>query len=54
VAARRFRLVVVTATKEKAAAIRQALDQHEAPHGLQLHFSILPDLLSLAMRRSDA
>jgi hypothetical protein len=54
VAAQRFRLIVVTATKEKAAAIRKALDQHEVPPGLQLHFSIVPDLLSLAARRSDA
>ncbi len=54
VAAQRFRLIIITATKEKTAAVRKALDQHEAPRTLQLHFSIVPDLLSLAARHSDA
>lgn len=53
-AAGRFRLVVITATKEKAAALRQSLDQHDWPSGLRIHFSIVPDLLSLTARTHDA
>jgi len=53
-AAGRFRLVVVTATKEKAAALRQSLDQHDWPSGLRIHFSVVPDLLSLTARTHDA
>ena len=53
-AAGRFRLVVITATKEKAAALRQSLDQHDWPTGLRIHFSVVPDLLSLTVRTHDA
>jgi len=53
-AAGRFRLVVVTATKEKAAALRQSLDQHDWPSGLRIHCSVVPDLLSLTARTHDA
>lgn len=47
-----FRLVVVTGTTEKAAAIRDALDQHSWPPGLQLHLAVIPDLLQLTARLS--
>jgi hypothetical protein len=50
----RFRLVVITATKEKAAALRQSLDQHDWPSGFRIHFSVVPDLLSLTLRKHDA
>ena len=49
-----FRLVVVTATKEKSAAIRQALDRHDWPSGFALHPSIVPQLLSLTASRHHA
>jgi hypothetical protein len=49
-----FRLVVVTATKEKSASIRQALDRHDWPIGLALHLSIVPQLLSLTASRHHA
>jgi hypothetical protein len=49
-----FRLVIITATPEKAAAVRQALDRHELPSGLLLHFSIIPQLLSLTASRKNA
>lgn len=47
-----FRLVVVTGTTEKAAAIRDSLDQHCWPDGLQLHLAVVPDLLQLTARIS--
>ena len=50
----RFRLVVITATKEKATAVRQALDRHDWPDGLLIHFSIVPQLLSLTASRNHA
>lgn len=53
-ARRQFRLVVITATKEKAAAVRQALDRHDWPTGLLIHFSVVPQLLSLTASRNHA
>jgi len=47
VAQQRFRLVVITATPEKAVALRQALDRHDWPAGLLMHLSIVPRLLTL-------
>lgn len=44
---RRFRLVVVTGTSEKATAIQAAIDQHVWPDGLQIHLVVIPDLLLL-------
>ena len=54
VAKRQFRLVIVTATKEKAAAVRQALDRHDWPTGLLVHYSVVPQLLSLTASRNHA
>jgi hypothetical protein len=54
VAQSRFRLVVITATKEKAAAVRQALERHDWPTGLLIHFSVIPKLLSLTTSRNHA
>ena len=54
VARHEFRLVVITATKQKAAAVRQALDRHGLPNDLLLHFSVLPQLLSLTAIRTHA
>ena len=45
-----FRLVVVTATAEKAAGIREALDRHRWPQGLSIHIAVVPDLLLLTVR----
>lgn len=42
-----LRLVVITATQEKAAAVRQALARHDWPDGVLLHFSVIPQLLNL-------
>ena len=50
----RFRLVVITGMKEKADAIREALDRQKWPTGFQLHCSIVTDLLFLTARKSDA
>jgi hypothetical protein len=47
-------MVVVTATKEKSVAIRQALDRHDWPTGLSLHLSVVPHLLSLTVSRHHA
>ncbi len=43
-----FRLVVITATREKSVSLRKALDRHDWPAGLAIHFSILPELLTLS------
>jgi hypothetical protein len=50
----RFRVVLLTGTKEKAAAIRQALDRHDWPTGLTFHFTVVSDLLSLTASRHHA
>jgi hypothetical protein len=44
---RRFRLVVITGTREKSATIRQSLDRHDWPRGLAIHLSVVPQLLSI-------
>ena len=54
VAQGRFRLVIITATKEKAAAVQRALDRHGWPAGLLVHFSVVPQLLSLTASRNHA
>lgn len=54
VATGRFRLVVITATPEKAAAVRQALDRHVWPSGLRIHASVLPQLLPFTARGRNA
>ena len=41
------RLVVVTGTTEKAAAIGDALDSHIWPDGLAIHLAVVPELLQL-------
>ena len=46
----RFRLVIVTATRDKATAIRQALDDHLWPTGMQFHLAVVSDLLLLTAR----
>ena len=47
VAQHHFRLVVITATREKAAAVRQALERHDLFPGLPVHLPVVPQLLSL-------
>ncbi len=49
-----FRLVVISATTEKAAAIQQALHGHLWPAGLRIHLAVIPELLPLLPRCSDA
>ena len=50
VAQGQFRLVVITATSEKSRAVRQALQSHDWPKGLLVHFSVVPQLLSVSAR----
>lgn len=50
----RFRLVLITATPEKGAALRLALDRHDWPRGLLLHLSVIPELLMLQARSNHA
>lgn len=50
----RFRLVLVTATSDKAKAVRSALERHDWPSGFKLHFSIVSQLLSLTVRQHHA
>jgi len=50
----KFRLVVITSTPAKAAALRQAIDRHDWPADFPIHFSIVADLLSLTARNHDA
>lgn len=54
VAAGRFRLVVITATKEKSSAIKLALDRHDRPDGLRLHASVIPGLIHFIFGASRA
>lgn len=49
-----FRLVVVTCTQEKSAAISSALNHHLWPDGLMIHLAIVPDLIFLTARLNDA
>lgn len=50
----RFRLVVITATSTKAAAIRRSFDGRDWPGSLLVHFSVIPQLLTLTARQSNA
>jgi hypothetical protein len=50
----KLRLVIITSTADKASALRQAIDRHDWPMELPIHFSIVPDLLSLTARKHDA
>ena len=54
VAAGQFRLVVITSTSGKVAAIRRALNHHLWPPGLLVHFSVVPQLLSLGASANHA
>jgi hypothetical protein len=45
-----FRVVVVTATTDKAASIQLALQGHLWPAGLRFHFAVVPQLLPLLPR----
>jgi hypothetical protein len=54
VAQSQFRLVVITATREKAVAIQQAMNRHEWPSGLTIHLSVVSHLLSLIARTHHA
>ena len=54
VAARQFRLVVITSTTGKVAAIQRALNLHPWPSGLLIHFSVVPQLLSLGTSANHA
>jgi hypothetical protein len=54
VARGQFRLVVITATREKAAAIRQAMNRREWPNGLAIHLSVVSQLFSLTARTHHA
>jgi hypothetical protein len=49
----RFRLVVITGTAPKAAAIEAALNQHVWPDGLQFHLAVVPDLVLLIGSTND-
>ena len=49
----RFRLVVITGTAQKAAAIEAALNQHVWPDGLQFHLAVVPDLVLLIASTND-
>jgi len=50
----KFRLVIITSTPDKASALRQAIERHDWPMELPIHFSIVPDLLSLTARKHNA
>ena len=49
-----FRLVIVTATAQKAASLRLALDHHVWPVGIQFHLAVVPDLLIILGASKDA
>jgi len=49
----RFRVVVVTATTDKAAAIQLAIQGHLWPAGLRFHFAVVTQLLPLLPRCFD-
>ncbi len=49
-----FRLAVITTTSAKAAAIRQSLDRRDWPGGLMIHFSVIPELLTIMTSHSNA
>lgn len=52
--ANRFRLVVITSTSGKVTAIQRSLDLHTWPRGLQIHFSIVPQLLLIGVSTNHA
>ncbi len=54
VAAGQFRLVIITATTEKVAAIHRALKHHLWPPGLLVHCSVVPQLLSIGASANHA
>ncbi len=54
VAAGQFRLVIITATTEKVAAIQRSLKHHLWPPGLLVHCSVVPRLLSLGASANHA
>lgn len=54
VAAGQFRLVVITSTHGKVAAIQRALNHHPWPSGLLIHFAVVPQLLSLGASADHA
>ncbi|MFM9960798.1 MAG: hypothetical protein ACKV2Q_06195 [Planctomycetaceae bacterium] len=49
-----FRLVVITGTAPKAAAIRASVANQHWPEGLAVHLSVVSDLFPLLARLSDA
>ena len=50
----KFRLVVITSTSAKGASLRQSLSRHDWPTEVPIHFSIVPDLITLTARKHDA
>lgn len=54
VSQQRFRLVLITATRGKAAVIRAAIEHHDVPTGLQLHSSVVSQLLNFTRKQSHA
>jgi len=54
VTAGQFRLVIITATTEKVTAIQRALTNHLWPTGLLVHFSVVPQLLSIGASANHA
>jgi hypothetical protein len=49
-----FYFVLITASRDKARAIRHAISRRDWPTGIQVHFTILPQLLSLTATKSHA
>jgi hypothetical protein len=49
-----FHFVLITVSRDKARAIRQAIGRQDWPTGIQVHFTIFPQLLSLTARNSHA
>jgi hypothetical protein len=47
VARGKFRLVVITGTREKSTALRRTLSAHSWPPGLQIHIPVIPQLMTL-------
>lgn len=54
IAAGQFRLVVITSTQGKVEAIQRALNHHLWPSGLLIHFTVVPQLLSLGAKAKNA
>ena len=54
VATGQFRLVIITATTEKVTAVQRALTNHLWPPGLLLHFTVVPQLLSISASANHA